>query len=359
MSTNLVPANLSIPAHALARMQAPIASGLSSAIAGGISGGSAFPRLSIKGSRFRVVFEGTETVLPQIELDVVIVGANPGISKAWYEGAWSADAPTTAPDCYSLDGKVPSPSAAKPQSEACASCQWNSWGSKQNLDGKDIKACPDQKRLAVIAADDPEGDIYLLQVTPAALKGLNAYHKELTMRGIPAEIVKTRISFDTDASFPKLEFRLAGFLTADEQEIVDTLFDSPLVAEITGVDELQATAVAIAAPAPVAAKPRLVALKPAPVVHTAEEVAAEEEEEETAPVPAPARGFGKAAAPAAAPAPAPAARGFGKAAAPAAAAAPATRKAKPQAEEPTGKLAPSALADQIAALMMDDDDDDA
>jgi len=236
MANNLIPANLSIPAHALARMQAPVASGLGAAISGGISGGSAFPRLSIKGSRFRIVFEGTETVLPQIELDVVIVGANPSISKAWYEGAWSADADAKAPDCYSLDGKLPSPSANNPQSEACASCQWNSWGSKQNLDGKDIKACPDQKRLAVIAADDPEGDIYLLQVTPAALKGLNAYHKELSMRGIPPEIVKTRISFDTDASFPKLEFRLAGFLTADEQEIVDTLFDNPLVHEITGVD---------------------------------------------------------------------------------------------------------------------------
>jgi hypothetical protein len=191
--------------------------------------------------------------------------------------------------------------------------------------GQKIKACADQKRLAVVAADDPSGPIYLLQVTPAALKGLNQYQKELSMRGIAPEIVKTRISFDTDASFPKLLFGFGGFLDEPTMEAVDSLFGSSEVKAITGEE------VAAPAPAQVAApKPMLVKAAPAPV---------QEEVEEEAPAPAPAakkRGFA-AAAPAAEAAPAPAPK----------------PKAAPKVAAPT-----SNIADEIAALIGETNADD-
>jgi hypothetical protein len=94
--------------------------------------------------------------------------------------------------------------------------------------------------MAVVSADDPTGPVYLLSVTPAALKGLNQYNKELQMRGIATEIVKTIISFDTDASFPKLKFGFGGYCDAELQGEVDKLFGTDQIKEITGEETVGA-----------------------------------------------------------------------------------------------------------------------
>lgn len=320
--SNLIPTNIQVPAHLAKRVGQP--SALAQSMAGGIGGGEAIPRISLKGARFRIKDGDAETVLPNTHLDVVIVGANPRLSKTWYAKTWTPDAEPAAPDCFSLDGVRPNTDSTDPQNDLCATCPHNAWGSKVTPMGQKIKACADQKRLAVVAADDPSGPIYLLQVTPAALKGLNQYQKELSMRGIAPEIVKTRISFDTDASFPKLLFGFGGFLDEPTMEAVDGLFGSSEVKAITGEE------VAAPAPAPVAApKPQLVKAAPAPV---------QEEETEQAPAPAPAkkRGFA-AAAPAAEAAPAPAPK----------------PKAAPKVAAPT-----SNIADEIAALIGETNADD-
>jgi hypothetical protein len=337
MSTNLIPANIQVPAHLMSRVGVP--SVLASSITGGIGGGAAYPRISIKGARFRIVEGDTETVLDSLSIDVVIVGANPRLSKTFYAKQWTPDAEPEAPDCQSVDGIAPDADSTSPQNDLCASCPQNAWGSKVNpITGQEVKACADQKRLAVIAADDPTGPVYLLQVTPAALKGLNQYQKELTVRGIPPEIVKTRITFDTDASYPLLKFGFGGFLDADVQTQVDTLFDSPAVKEVTGETPRKAVAV----PALAAPKPAAVAVAaPKPVVKEPEPVAA-----------------------APAPEPAPAKRGFG--------AAKSTTKAKvvsgsaTAAQKPAVAAAPAAaaaaavsLADEIAALVGEVAADDA
>ena len=228
-----------------------------------------------------------------------------------------------------MDGVSPDPQSTQPQNDLCASCPQNAWGSKVTPQGQQIKACADKKRLAVVSADDPTGPVYLLEVTPAALKGLNQYQKELAHRGIAPEIVRTRVSFDTDASFPKLKFGFGGFNDAEGQEAVDPLFGSAQVKEITGETLRQPVAVpqiAAAAPAPVAPKPAVKVAEPQPAPTPAE------------PPAAPKRGFGatKQATP--------------KAAAPAAAA---------PAAAPAAPMAAAALADSIAALVGEVNSDDA
>lgn len=320
--SNIVPVNIQVPAHLAARVGVP--SALAASLTGGLSSGNSFPKISIKASRFRIKEGDTETVLESTTLDLVIVGANPRLSKTWYAKQWDANAEPVAPDCFSLDGISPDPESEDPQNDLCASCPHNAWGSKTTPTGQQVKACSDKKRLAVVAADDPSGPVYLLEVTPAALKGLNQYQKELSVRGIPPEIVKTRVAFDTDASFPKLKFSFGGFLTAEVQEVVDGLFGTEQVKEITGENPRTPMAVPkIAAPAPVAPKPAVKAA--APVV-------------EPAPAPAPAQ----AAAPK---------RGFGAPKAVKPAAAPAAVASAPQAA--------ASLADEIAALVGEVDADDA
>ena len=231
---DLTLSNAQVPAHLADKINAP--SALAESLMGGMSSGTGegYPRISIKGSRFRIVEDGTETVLESTGLDVVVVGANPNLSKTWYEKEWSKDAEPSGPDCYSLDGLKPNGDSEVPQNDLCATCPQNAWGSKINAQGKQVKACSDGKRLAVVAADAPDGAIYLLQVTPAALKNLNKYQRELSTRGIPPEIVRTRVSFDTEASFPKLQFAFGGYIDEDIQKVVDKLFNTHEVKTITG-----------------------------------------------------------------------------------------------------------------------------
>lgn len=230
--SNIALFDAKVPAFLAKRVGTP--SVLASALTGGIGSGVTYPRISIKASRFRIVEGDTETLLEQTKLEVIIVGANPRLSKTWYAKKWSKDAEPAAPDCFSLDGISPDVESTQPQSDVCATCSQNAWGSKVTDEGQELKACADTKRIAVVAADDPEGSIYLLTVTPAALKNLNQYQKQLTMRGIPPEIVKTVVSFDTDASFPKLQFEFGGYLDEDTYNAVESLFGSEKVQEITG-----------------------------------------------------------------------------------------------------------------------------
>jgi hypothetical protein len=313
--TNIVPSDIQVPAHLAGKVGVP--SVLAQSLTGGLSsGGEGFPRISIKGSRFRIVDGGTETLLDSTKLDIIVVGANPRLSKTWYEKPWTPDAEPSAPDCFSLDGVGPHVDSTKPQNDLCASCPQNAWGSKVTPQGQQVKACADQKRLAVVAADDPTGSVYLLQVTPGALKGLNSYQKELSTRGIPPEIVKTTISFDTDASYPKLAFSFGGFINEAAQEAVDKLFGIDAVLTITGEKEIIKEATIVSAPA----------IEEAPV----KEAPAEKKE---------VKGFGKVATeePKAKP------------------------KAKKAAEEPDAApvvdAAASNLADEIAALVGDVADD--
>jgi len=241
MASDIIPMDLKIPAHLVDRIGQP--SVLSDSLSGGISGGTEFPRISIKGSRFRLIDSGAESILDTTSLEIVIVGANPGLSKAWYATAWNPDAEPSAPDCYSLEGDKPHPDSTQPQNDLCASCPQNAWGSRITQTGTKVKACADKKRLAVVSADDAGGPIYLLEVTASALKGLNQYNTVLKQRVIPTECVRTVVSFDTDASYPKLKFGFGGLLTEEVQNIVDPIFSSPLVKQITGE-----VAVPVAAP---------------------------------------------------------------------------------------------------------------
>jgi len=191
------------------------------------------PKISIKGSQFRIVNGDEETALNE-SIDVVVVGANPKLSKSWYAEEWSEDSQSSTPDCYSLDGIYPNKNSHAMQNDMCVSCPQNAWGSRTTPTGNKVKACVDQKRLAVVLANGPFSEAYLLQVTPASLKNLNAYQKELSMRGIAPEIAQTRISFDTLAAFPKLRFSFRGFNSDTDQKDVDEHLGTKQTRIVTG-----------------------------------------------------------------------------------------------------------------------------
>ena len=200
-----------IPAHIAARIAARKTSGAKSSIAQAILGDALqFPRISVRAGRYRLVEEGVETTVG-ISLDVIVVGANPKVSKIFYSQAYDQAADGVRPACSSTNGITPDAGIENPVSPGCANCPNNVLGSKITPSGAKSKLCADQRHLAVIAAADPN-KVYGLTVPVSGMKGLREYLKELDNFGTAPEEVITELGFDEQASFPKITFKRKGYV---------------------------------------------------------------------------------------------------------------------------------------------------
>jgi hypothetical protein len=289
-----------LPAHLRAKELSPLAKALAG---GGMSG----KRLSVKGGSFRLIVGGKEVSrIKDRHLDVVLVAAAPKIARNYYASTFDEDN-VTPPTCWSHDGVAPEPEVKEPQSSACATCPMNVKGSGQG----DSRACRFAQRVAVVLANDMEGDVLQLQLAATSLFGkgvkeqrpLQEYARFLAAQQISPDAVVTRLEFDTDVSQPKLFFSPVRWLDEAEYELCQrqgasddakqavtyTVFQQDNAGSSTVPKAKPATAPADedeapkprAKPAPVeedeAPKPKPKAAKPKP---------APEPEEEEAPAPA-------------------------------------------------------------------------
>lgn len=243
-----------VPAHIAARVAAR--SGVKSAVqAALLSDGFSYPKISTRASRYRLVEDGTETVVGTT-LDVIIVGSNPKVSKIWYSKPFDGS-DGVRPDCWSNDGNAPDPSVEKPFHPNCGSCPNNVLGSKVTPNGAKSKICGDQRHLAVVPSADPT-KVYSLTVSVSAMKGLREYIKDLSNFGIIPEEVVTELGFDETASYPKVVFKQKGFVGEKALKAVEDIAKSDEVLICTRQDAGPArlaapvtqAAPAIAAPAP-------------------------------------------------------------------------------------------------------------
>jgi hypothetical protein len=261
-------------------------------LAGG--GGGSGKRISIKGGVFRLLVGGKEvTQIEDRHLDVVIVKAAPKVSRVFYAKQYDGDA-VSAPDCWSADGDTPDKDAANKQASRCAECAQNIAGSGQGQS----RACRFQQRVAVVLADEIDGDIMQLTVPAASLFGkaegenrpLQEYARFLVAQSVGPDMVVTRMKFDTKAESPKLFFKPMRWLTDDEYATVQEKAESAEATQAVTMTVAKQDGVQVAAPKIEGAPPKAKKAAPSPVV---------EEEDEEPPAPAP-----KAKAKKAAPAPA-------------------------------------------------------
>lgn len=244
---------LTVPAHIQARIaarqQAPAASSITSTVVSG--DGFSFPKISIKASRYRLVEDGVETPVG-INLDVIIVGANPRVSKIFYAKPYDGSAENVRPDCFSNDGLKPDGSVQAPVSDSCLTCPHNVLGSKITPTGAQSKMCGDQRHLAVVPAADPN-KIYALSIAVSSMKNLREYFKELQNFGVDANEVVTELGFDDKVSYPKLTFKRKGYVPAKALPRVDELSGSDTVKEVVRMIPPTSKPAALAAPATAAA----------------------------------------------------------------------------------------------------------
>jgi hypothetical protein len=230
------------------------------ALTGGGAGVST-KRISIKGGVFRLVAGGKEiTSIDDRHLDVIIVRAAPKVSRIFYAGAYNAEA-IVRPDCWSNDGEKPDASITAPQSNACMGCPQNEAGSGNG----NSRACRFQQRLAVVLANNPEGDVLQLTLPATSIFGkeegdkrpLQAYARYLAAQTPPVnpEQIVTRMKFDTKAESPKLFFAPTRWLTDDEYPIAVSQGESDdakkaVVLTVAQADGVKAAPMSIGGAAP-------------------------------------------------------------------------------------------------------------
>lgn len=243
----------------------------SDALTAGLSG--SFGIISIRSGRFRVKYQGGEHPLldanqnPLASLDVVIVRANAALSKTFYRNGYQ-DGSDEAPDCSSSNGVTPDSHIQAPIAAECARCPNNVFGSRITPSGSKVKACADVRRLAVVPASDMANEAFggpmLLRIPAASLGNLADYSRSLRQRGLNSRAVVTRISFDLDASYPKLMFRPARMVEEGEIPLVLAAAQNPVVETIISAGQVDSPP-QVAAPRPAVPAPAISHIPASPV----------------------------------------------------------------------------------------------
>jgi hypothetical protein len=243
MNDLLIPSMAEVPSYIL---NPELARQANDDAAAGISTGMP-PRLKLSGKQFTLVdANGDEAAFPagkmvigpddNAYLPMVILRAKKPLQKTWYATAFNPGEEGKSPDCFSTDNVRPDPTSPSPQSELCANCPHNAFGSgtDQNGNATKGKACSDTKTLAVFipgsrkTETDPKA--YMFKIPPASLKNFGMYVKQLSAAGIPLGTAKTLVAFDLAQTFPVVVFKFGGFLPQD------TL---PKLAEIAALPEVE------------------------------------------------------------------------------------------------------------------------
>lgn len=201
-----------------------------------------FGIIGYKGKVWSIRHRGEETQLmrpdgdgPRGSVELVILKASNHISKIWYEHGY-VDGSTAPPDCFSSNGVTPDASSSKKQSNACATCPMNAWGSRISPAGKQGKSCSDSKRLAVVPMNDIKnetlGGAMLLRVPAASLRDLAGYGQAMHSKGYPYYAIGTRVAFDSAEAYPKFMFSAIRPLSDAEADAVLEMQSSPGVANV-------------------------------------------------------------------------------------------------------------------------------
>ena len=227
------------------------------ALAGGVNTNAGMKRVSIKGGVFRLLAGGKEiAAIDERFLDVIVVKAAPKVSRIFYAGSYDKDAAAAPPDCTSGDGDKPDAGVRNPQASSCAACPQNIAGSGNGQS----RACRYQQRLAVVLANNPEGDVLQVTLPATSIFGkeegdkrpLQAYARYMAAQTPPVNLdaIVTRMKFDTKAESPKLIFAPVRWLTDDEYLVAQDQSKSKDADKAVSVTP--AAADGVVAPAPLA-----------------------------------------------------------------------------------------------------------
>jgi hypothetical protein len=216
------------------------------------------------------------------QLDVIIVDLLTDPSRQFYASKYDPNAQATLPDCWSNDGKTPDAKATGKPALSCIDCPKNVEGSGENGKGR---ACRYLRRIAVLVAGDPSGEIYQMQLPAGSLFGkgvdnvhpFESYKKFLLANGEAVDTVVTRVMYDLDADTMKLKFQPVRHLTDVEAGFVDAAQEDPDTKRYVGLAANETGGTKAAAPK---AEPKMIEAKAAPAAPAGNPFGDDEEEDE-------------------------------------------------------------------------------
>lgn len=223
MSQDLIQVSAQLPAYLQQQKLIYKDSGLGAGIA------ARAPKLGIStDKRFTLNKDGSTTFLTD-KVRVVLVASASTITKAWYAKGYTPGS-TDAPDCFSLDAKVPAPGCAQPQSTNCATCKKNAFGSHP-VTGRG-KACGDRKMVVLVWEGEPT-TLMTMNFPTMSMNALKALDTKMRESNIPLQAVLVEMSFDPMFTYPVLKLNPVGFVdeatatrlmeAADSQEVAELL----------------------------------------------------------------------------------------------------------------------------------------
>ena len=181
--------------------------------------------LSTKGG----VLSYRDTPVAGNALEVVIL-ASP-VERLYYTTRYDPTNPT-GPVCFAMSttttGMKPSASSTEPQSETCANCPKDIWGSAPG--GGKGKACAEKRRLLIMTADSTKtassvnlAEVAALRIPVTSVKGFATYLQSITtVTKRPLSTVVTKISLTPDAKTQfKLQFDFVRVI--DDMEVARAL----------------------------------------------------------------------------------------------------------------------------------------
>lgn len=244
-----------------------------SGLTGGIQGGLP-PLISVKGSKWRIVTDGSALFVNQMHLDVVVIGFNPHVSKTYFAGEFDENN-VGAPDCWSDNGTAPSSKVSTPVSPSCMTCPKAAFNSATN--GRGGKACRDSKKLAVVLADttncmdgnvgrplEPFKTVYLLQLPTMSMKPWKEFVDKVHGHGVPVLFgIVIRLTFDPSEAYPKIQFAPSAQVTEEYAPCLMPYLEDPAVAEVVGGNDVPFSATVL--PFAGASAPPAASFTPSPI----------------------------------------------------------------------------------------------
>lgn len=127
--------------------------------------------------------------------------------RAWYSKEFDADE-IQVPDCYALDDVVPHELSKDPQSDVCATCPKNKWGSATKGRGK---ACREGARVIVVPSGTPLdiAQMSTAKVPVTSLASVQTFSSRCTQAGkLTGECVTTLSVVEDKKSFFKVHLNI-------------------------------------------------------------------------------------------------------------------------------------------------------
>lgn len=241
------------------RLAEDAAAGMGSSLPAHIStSGGVFTLIDAAGNEQRLTFKGQDgRDYQQPHLDACVIDGNPRMSKRYYDKGDKYRADDTKPPlCWSANGIVPSKESMKVQARTCDECPHNVRGSAvSEYSGAQIKACRDEKWLALSVPQTGLDTIFRYVITPGSFKNWKSYTEAFKNGPVDISDVITRFEWVGPDEPNVLKFSGVSYIDEHTAQLREQAHAAKATDAIVGRSDMPAALPAPAAQARIEAQP--------------------------------------------------------------------------------------------------------